>query len=62
MKPVIHDARKRLGGKITETIPTSRIPDEVVDHELKRLEEAIPHKYLKHPLTEEEFRKLHDKV
>jgi len=58
---VIHDARKRLGGKITETIPTSRIPDEVVDHELQRMEEAIPHKYLKHPLTEEEFRKLYAK-
>ena len=58
---VIHDARKRLGGKITETIPTSRIPDEVVNHELKRLEEVIPHKHLKHPLTEEEFRKLYAK-
>jgi NADPH-dependent glutamate synthase beta subunit-like oxidoreductase/glutamate synthase domain-containing protein 3/NAD-dependent dihydropyrimidine dehydrogenase PreA subunit len=56
---VIHDARKRLGGKITETIPTSRIPDEVVNHELKRMEEAIPHKFLKHSLTEEEFRKLY---
>ena len=58
---VVYDARKRLGGKITETIPTSRIPDEVVDHELKRLEEVILHKHLKHPLTEEEFRKLHEK-
>ncbi len=58
---VIHDARKRLGGKITETIPTSRIPDEVVDHELRRVEEVIPHKHLKHPLTEEEFRKLYEK-
>jgi NADPH-dependent glutamate synthase beta subunit-like oxidoreductase/glutamate synthase domain-containing protein 3/Pyruvate/2-oxoacid:ferredoxin oxidoreductase delta subunit len=56
---VIHEARKRLGGKITETIPTNRIPDEVVDHELKRLEEVIPHKHLKHPLTEEEFRKVY---
>jgi len=58
---VIHEARKRLGGKITETIPTSRIPDEVVNHELERLEEALPHKHLKHPLTEEEFRKLYAK-
>ena len=58
---VIHEGRKRLGGKITETIPTSRIPDEVVNHELKRMEGVIPHKYLKHPLTEEEFRKLYAK-
>ena len=54
-EPVIHDVRKRLGGKITATIPRSRIPDEVVEHELKRLEEEISHKHLKHPLTEEEF-------
>jgi len=60
-EPVIHEARKRLGGKITETIPKNRIPDEVVDHELKRLEEEIPHRHLKHPLTEEEFRKLYKK-
>jgi NADPH-dependent glutamate synthase beta subunit-like oxidoreductase/glutamate synthase domain-containing protein 3/Pyruvate/2-oxoacid:ferredoxin oxidoreductase delta subunit len=58
---VIHEARKRLGGKITETIPRNRIPDEVVDHELKRLEEEIPHKHLKHPLTEREFRTLYEK-
>jgi NADPH-dependent glutamate synthase beta subunit-like oxidoreductase/Pyruvate/2-oxoacid:ferredoxin oxidoreductase delta subunit len=56
---VVHDARPRLGGKITETIPTSRIPDEVVNHELKRVEEAIPHRFLEHPLTAEEFGKLY---
>ncbi len=33
----------------------------MVNHELKRMEEVIPHKYLKHPLTEEEFRKLYAK-
>jgi NADPH-dependent glutamate synthase beta subunit-like oxidoreductase/glutamate synthase domain-containing protein 3/NAD-dependent dihydropyrimidine dehydrogenase PreA subunit len=60
-EPVIHDARKRLGGKITATIPRNRIPDEVLDHELKRLEGEIHRKTLKHPLTEEEFGKLHEK-
>ncbi|PIV01438.1 MAG: pyridine nucleotide-disulfide oxidoreductase [Syntrophobacterales bacterium CG03_land_8_20_14_0_80_58_14] len=60
-EPVIHDVRKRLGGKITATIPRDRIPDEVLDHELKRLEGEIPHKTLKHPLTEEEFEKLREK-
>lgn len=60
-EPVIHDARKRLGGKITATIPRSRIPDEVLDHELKRLEREIPHKTLKRPLTGEEFGKLYEK-
>jgi glutamate synthase domain-containing protein 3/thioredoxin reductase len=60
-EPVIHDVRKRLGGKITATIPRCRIPDEVLDHELKRLEGKISHKHLKHPLTREEFWKLHEK-
>jgi NADPH-dependent glutamate synthase beta subunit-like oxidoreductase/glutamate synthase domain-containing protein 3/Pyruvate/2-oxoacid:ferredoxin oxidoreductase delta subunit len=60
-EPVIHDVRKRLGGKITETIPTSRIPDAIVDHELRRMEELIARKTLKHPLTEDEFRKLEEK-
>ncbi|MCX5821068.1 MAG: FAD-dependent oxidoreductase [Deltaproteobacteria bacterium] len=60
-EPVIHDVRKRLGGKITATIPRSRIPDEVLDHELRRLESEIPHKHLKHPLTAEEFAVLHEK-
>jgi NADPH-dependent glutamate synthase beta subunit-like oxidoreductase/glutamate synthase domain-containing protein 3/Pyruvate/2-oxoacid:ferredoxin oxidoreductase delta subunit len=59
---ILYEARKRLGGKITETIPRSRIPDAVLDHELKRLEKEIPHRYLKHPLTEAEFQKLYDHV
>lgn len=58
---VVHEMRPQLGGKITETIPRNRIPDEVVEHELKRLEEEIPHKHLKHPLTQREFRKLYEK-
>ncbi|MDA8126936.1 MAG: FAD-dependent oxidoreductase [Deltaproteobacteria bacterium] len=60
--PTIYEAGKRLGGKITAAIPKSRIPDKVLDHELQRLEKEIPHKYLKHPLKEEEFRKLYDKT
>ncbi len=60
--PVIYEMRTELGGKITETIPRSRIPDDVLNHELKRLEEQIPHKHLTHPLTEEEFRSIYEKV
>jgi NADPH-dependent glutamate synthase beta subunit-like oxidoreductase/glutamate synthase domain-containing protein 3/Pyruvate/2-oxoacid:ferredoxin oxidoreductase delta subunit len=61
-EPVVYDVRKRLGGKITATVPKSRIPDPVLDHELKRLAGEIPHKVLKHPLTREEFRQLYDQV
>ncbi len=58
---VIHEMRQELGGKISETIPRSRIPDEVLSHELGRLEDHIPHKHLEHPLTEAEFRMIHEK-
>jgi len=58
---VIHDARKQMGGKITATIPRSRIPDEVVNHELKRMEQELAIVALKHPLTKEEFMKLREK-
>ncbi|MDI6743007.1 MAG: FAD-dependent oxidoreductase, partial [Smithella sp.] len=54
----IFEGRKNLGGKITETIPQSRIPDEVVDHELKRLTKNMRHIHLNASLTKEKFRKL----
>lgn len=60
-EPVIHEARRRLGGKITETIPTSRIPEAVVEHELKRMEANVSRKQLKHPLTVEEFQRLRER-
>lgn len=59
-EPVIYEMRDRLGGKITDMIPRSRIPDEVVAHELKRVSEEISHIHLNHPLTKEAFLKLKD--
>lgn len=59
-EPVIYEMRDRLGGKITDMIPRSRIPDEVVEHELKRVSEKITHVHLNHPLTKEAFLKLKD--
>lgn len=59
--PVIYEVQERLGGKITATIPRSRIPDEVVDHELKRIEEQIGQVHLKKPLTKKEFQKIKGK-
>jgi NADPH-dependent glutamate synthase beta subunit-like oxidoreductase/glutamate synthase domain-containing protein 3/ferredoxin len=58
---LVHDVRQRLGGKITATIPRSRIPDAVLEHELARLEAQIPHVLLEHPLTEAEFSELRGK-
>jgi NADPH-dependent glutamate synthase beta subunit-like oxidoreductase len=59
--PVLHEAVERLGGKITATIPRSRIPDEVVEHELKRVAEHIRRSDLDHSLTREEFEGLRNK-
>jgi NADPH-dependent glutamate synthase beta subunit-like oxidoreductase/NAD-dependent dihydropyrimidine dehydrogenase PreA subunit len=58
---VIHDARNKLGGKITATIPRSRIPDDVINLEIERMEKELKMVPLKHPLTTDEFRKLREK-
>jgi NADPH-dependent glutamate synthase beta subunit-like oxidoreductase/ferredoxin len=57
-EPVIYEMRERLGGKMTSIIPGSRIPDDVVEHELNRLSEQITHVHLNHPLREKEFLRL----
>lgn len=58
--PVIYEMRDRIGGKITEMIPRSRIPDDVVEHELNRFAEAIKLIKLNYPMTKKEFMKLKD--
>ncbi len=55
---VIFEGRKHLGGKITETIPQSRIPDEIVGHEIKRLAKNLRHIHLNASLNKEKFKKL----
>jgi NADPH-dependent glutamate synthase beta subunit-like oxidoreductase/Pyruvate/2-oxoacid:ferredoxin oxidoreductase delta subunit len=55
---VIFEGKKQLGGKITGTIPQSRIPDDVVDHEIKRFAKNIRHIHYSTALTKEKFKKL----
>jgi len=57
-EPVLVDLEKKLGGKISSLIPRSRIPDEIVNAELERVREALPHIHLQQPLTSEEFEQL----
>lgn len=57
-KVKVFDSRKRPGGKITATIPRSRIPEEVVEHEIRRMEELLDFHAFGHPLTNKEFKKL----
>jgi NADPH-dependent glutamate synthase beta subunit-like oxidoreductase len=49
------ESQKRLGGKIADAIPQSRIPSDVVEHEIGRLAKSIHKVRLGKPLTKEQF-------
>lgn len=55
---VIFDMEKTLGGKIATTIPSSRIPKNVVDAELERIRKVLPHVHLQQKLTKDGFEQL----
>lgn len=40
---VVYDEQERLGGKLVAVIPKTRIPQEVLETELARIEEVVPH-------------------
>lgn len=55
---VIYDRSRELGGKITDAVPKSRIPDEVIRAELERIRQALPHVHLQQELTKDEVEQL----
>ena len=55
---VVYDTAKTLGGKIASVIPNSRIPAEVVQKELDRAGEAIPHVHLQQKLDRTQTEQL----
>ncbi len=55
---VVHDMQRTLGGKIASLIPKSRIPDEVLNAELERIEEALPRINLRQKLSRDDFEQL----
>jgi NADPH-dependent glutamate synthase beta subunit-like oxidoreductase/glutamate synthase domain-containing protein 3/NAD-dependent dihydropyrimidine dehydrogenase PreA subunit len=57
-KAVIYDSSKKLGGKIASVIPHSRIPKDIFDTEMTRIEKVVEHVYLKQKLTREEITQL----
>jgi len=57
-QPVIYEKGEKLGGKISSMIPRERIPDEIVENELKRIEGLIPHVRLGHDLTREDYTRI----
>ena len=57
---IIYDMRPELGGKISAMIPRSRIPDEIVEAELARVREAIPHVNLRQRLERSDIEELRE--
>ena len=57
----IFDMHSKLGGKITTTIPRSRVPDEVVSTEIERVRNVISHVHLQQRLSGRDWQALkHD--
>ncbi|HOJ51162.1 MAG TPA: FAD-dependent oxidoreductase [Syntrophales bacterium] len=50
-EPVIYEKEMEAGGKIREVIPKSRIPDEVLEHEIKRVLNKVKVIHLKTPMN-----------
>lgn len=59
-QPVVYDRGEELGGKITSSIPSLRIPDEIVRHEIDRVKGLIPKVHLNQEMTRDEFTKIRD--
>ena len=55
---VVYDTAKRLGGKISASIPQSRIPKEVFDQEIDRINKVISHVHLQQLLTQKDTEQL----
>jgi len=56
--PVVFERARNLGGKIGTVIPESRIPKDVVDHEIGRILERIDHIDLGHEIKPRDFEKI----
>jgi NADPH-dependent glutamate synthase beta subunit-like oxidoreductase/glutamate synthase domain-containing protein 3/NAD-dependent dihydropyrimidine dehydrogenase PreA subunit len=57
---VVYELTGRLGGKFTRVIPESRIPKAVIETELGRVKEVVPHVYLQQPLAPEDVSRLRE--
>ncbi|BAH78095.1 FAD-dependent oxidoreductase [Solidesulfovibrio magneticus] len=55
---VIYDPAEKLGGKITSSIPSSRIPADVLDAEIARAREILPHIQTQKALSADEFAQI----
>ncbi len=54
----VYDMSKELGGKISAVIPGERIPREVLDAELGRVREVLPHVHLQQRLERDDIEQM----
>jgi len=58
---IIFDRNNQLGGKLLSVIPNTRIPPKILETELDRIRQILPHVYLQQELTQDDTEKLtHD--
>ncbi len=57
---IVYDMRPELGGKISAMIPRSRIPDEVIEAELARVREVLPHVNLRQRLEKSDMEAMRE--
>ncbi len=57
---VIYEMANNIGGRISRVIPASRLPQEVMTKELKRVKDVLPHVNLQQPLKREEVQQLRE--
>lgn len=57
---IIYDTQKVLGGKVTTAVPESRLPKEVLNRELERIREVIPHIHLQQELKKDDLARLRE--
>ncbi len=55
---VIYDMAESLGGKLLSVIPETRIPKDVLDAEIEKIEKILTHVHLKENLDKEGFAEL----
>ncbi|KPA18563.1 FAD-dependent pyridine nucleotide-disulfide oxidoreductase [Candidatus Magnetomorum sp. HK-1] len=55
---VVYDRNERLGGKLATVIPNTRIPEDIIDTEIDRINSVLPHVHLHQDLNQEEAEKL----
>jgi NADPH-dependent glutamate synthase beta subunit-like oxidoreductase/glutamate synthase domain-containing protein 3/Pyruvate/2-oxoacid:ferredoxin oxidoreductase delta subunit len=57
---VVFDRQKELSGKIGSVIPRARIPEQVLQRELSRVQEVLPHVHLQQSLQKEDISQLRE--